>query len=132
MWKVDELEDGREKGVGECEGEDIVDEPVFVVEVVLDENVGNDRHQHRIHQLSHNRLQSITNFSVRLGKVPLVSRHRLDPHYLTTRLPPITTFKRDIDIETPYVMIELLVDICQRVRPYTMPNEAPSNRAVTK
>lgn len=81
MADVQELKERRQEGVGQPQKKDVVDQSVLVVEVVLDQDVSDQGNQDRIHQLSHNRLQSITDLPVRSGKISLVNSHRLYCNY---------------------------------------------------
>lgn len=80
MTYIDELEDRREEGIRQGQGKNIVDQTVLIVQVLLHQNISNDRNQHRVHQLSHYRLQSITNFSISFSEIPLIGCHHLHRH----------------------------------------------------
>ena len=72
MARVEELDKRGDEGVGQRQEEYLVDQPVCEVNVLPDVEVGNDRHQNRVHQLGNNRLQCVADLPVGPREIPLV------------------------------------------------------------
>jgi hypothetical protein len=94
MSNIDELQKRRDDRVGDGQEEDLVNQSVLIVDVLFDVDVGDDRHEDGVHQLSHDRLQCVADFPVGLRDVSFVVGQPLDGHWVGREVRPMSTLRR--------------------------------------